>query len=245
MMFPFYQNFYLETRKVLCYARVMRAMKWLTPIGILLAGAVLYFSGQSFLKETSCGCGPPSAEANGEFQLDERQAIFNNQPVDYKLAELTPSSESLVGQEGAVLGATTDERWIEIDLSDQKLYAHEGEKIVYEFLISSGRWAPTPTGEFRIWAKLKYTKMEGGKKENNTYYNLPNVPYTQYFYKGYGIHGTYWHNNFGQPMSHGCINMAIPDAEKLFYWASPSLDQGKGIAYSSKESPGTKVIIHD
>ena len=87
--------------------------------------------------------------------------------------------------------------------------------------------------------------MEGGKKENNTYYYLPNVPYTQYFYKGYGVHGAYWHNNFGQPMSHGCINMAIPDAEKLFYWTSPLVDQGQGIVYASKDSPGTKVVIHD
>lgn len=220
-------------------------MKWLAPIGVILAGFVLYFSSQSFLQQTSCGCGPPLAEANGEYQKDERQAIFNNQPVDYRLAELTPSSESLASQLGLVLGANTDDRWIEVDLSDQKLFAHEGERIVYEFLISSGKWAPTPTGEFRIWTKLKYTKMEGGKKENNTYYYLSNVPYTQYFYKGYGIHGAYWHNNFGHPMSHGCINMAIPDAEKLFYWTAPELSQGKGIAYSSKESPGTRVIIHN
>jgi len=223
----------------------MKVMRWITPIGIILAGSVLYFSSQSFLKETSCGCGPPPLEADGEYQKNEKQAIFNNQKVDYQLAELTPTDESLMNQEGAVLGAATDERWIEIDLSEQKLKAHNGNNIDYEFLISSGKWAPTPTGEFRIWNKLKYTKMEGGKKENNTYYYLPNVPYTQYFYNGYGLHGAYWHNDFGQPMSHGCINMAIPDAEKLFYWTSPPLSQGKGIAYSSKENPGTKVVIHD
>jgi len=223
----------------------MRMMKWLTPTLIILAGFVLYFSGRSFLQETSCGCGPPAAEESGEYRVDEKQAIFNNEKVEYQLAELTPSAESLVGQEGAILGATTDERWIEVDLSEQKLRAHNGNNIDYEFLISSGKWAPTPTGEFRIWTKLRYTRMEGGKKENNTYYNLPNVPYTQYFYKGYGLHGTYWHNNFGQPMSHGCINMAIPDAEKLFYWTSPLVEQGKGIVYASKESPGTKVVIHD
>jgi len=211
----------------------------------LLAGVILYLSSQSFLKETSCGCGPPQTEATGEFQNNAPQAIFNNQPVDYKLAELIPNPEFLKEKEGAVLGAATDERWIEVDLSDQKLYAHNGDKIAFEFLVSSGKWAPTPTGEFRIWTKLRYTKMEGGDKNKHTYYNLPNVPYTQYFYKGYGIHGTYWHNNFGQPMSHGCINLSIPDAEKLFYWTSPEIPQGKSIAYSSKEEPGTKVIIHN
>jgi len=136
---------------------------------IVLAVGVLVVSGRSFLQETSCGCGPPPTEENGEYKVDEKQTLFNNEKVDYQLAELTPSFESLAGQEGAVLGATTDERWIEIDLSEQKLRAHNGNNIDYEFLISSGKWAPTPTGEFRIWIKLRYTKMEGGKKENKTY----------------------------------------------------------------------------
>jgi lipoprotein-anchoring transpeptidase ErfK/SrfK len=49
---------------------------------------------------------------------------------------------------------------------------------------------------------------------------LPDVPYTMYFYEGYGIHGTYWHNNFGHPMSHGCVNMRTSEAEWMFNWAS-------------------------
>jgi len=226
-------------------ARVNKIFLIYLPLAIILAGGVLYFSGQNFLSNASCGCGPPSADASGEFSKIDEVVIFNEQSVDYKMAELTPSWEALKQQEGAILGATTDERWIEIDLSDQKLYAHEGDRVVYEFLISSGRWAPTPTGEFRIWTKLKYTKMEGGKKGTGTYYYLPNVPYTQYFYKGYGVHGTYWHNNFGQPMSHDCVNLSIPDAEKLFYWTSPLMVQGEGIAYPSKDNPGTRVVVHE
>ncbi len=215
------------------------------PLAIIFAGGILYFSAQKFLTDTSCGCGPPTAEATGEYQEASETAIFNNQPVDYKMAKLTPSEEALKQQEEAVLGATTDERWIEIDLSDQKLYAHEGDKIVYEFLVSSGKWAPTPTGEFRVWIKLRYTLMHGGDKAKHTYYYLPNVPYTQYFYKGFGLHGTYWHNNFGNPMSHGCVNLATPDAEKLFYWTSPLVEQGQGMVYSSKDNPGTKVVVHE
>ena len=215
------------------------------PLAIIFAGGILYLSANKFLADTSCGCGPPTAEATGEYQETSETAIFNNQSVDYKMAKLTPSEEALKQQEGAVLGATTDERWIEIDLSDQKLYAHEGDKIVYEFLVSSGKWAPTPTGEFRVWIKLRYTLMHGGDKAKHTYYYLPNVPYTQYFYKGFGLHGTYWHNNFGNPMSHGCVNLATPDAEKLFYWTSPLVEQGQGMAYSSKDNPGTKVVVHD
>jgi hypothetical protein len=222
----------------------MKVMKWLAPLAIILAIIVLGLSGHNFIKENSCGCGLISAETNGEFESGNQEAIFNNKKVNYQLAELTPDLDVLKKQLAMVLGANTDEHWIEIDLSDQKLYAKEGNRTVFDFLISSGKFNPTPTGEFRIWSKLKYTRMEGGKKENNTYYNLPNVPYTQYFYKGYGIHGAYWHNNFGKPMSHGCVNMAIPDAEKLFYWTLPTFSPEQAIVYSSKESPGTRVVIH-
>lgn len=107
------------------------------------------------------------------------------------------------------------ERWIDVDLSNQMLYAYQGNSLVASFLVSTGVPAyPTVTGQYHIYIKLESTLMYGDG------YYLPNVPYTMYFYKGYGIHGTYWHNNFGHPMSHGCVNMYTPDAEWLFYWAS-------------------------
>ena len=106
-------------------------------------------------------------------------------------------------------------RWIDVDLSQQMLYAYEGSTIVASFLVSTGVPAfPTVTGQYHIYVKYVYTDMSGPG------YYLPNVPYTMYFYKGYGIHGTYWHHNFGHPMSHGCVNMYTPDAEWMFYWAS-------------------------
>lgn len=217
----------------------------LVPLMVVCAGVILYLSSQTSVFDSSCGCGPPPPDFAGEFQKEEKIAIFNNQPVRFLMAEIPPSREDLEEAKGAVLGAATGERWIEIDLSDQKLYAHNGPNIDYQFKISSGKWAPTPTGEFRIWGKYRYTKMEGGEKGRNTYYYLPNVPYTQYFFKGYGIHGAYWHNNFGQPMSHGCINLAVLDAEKLFYWTSPALEYGKSMASATSRIPGTKVIIHE
>jgi lipoprotein-anchoring transpeptidase ErfK/SrfK len=106
-------------------------------------------------------------------------------------------------------------RWIDVNLSNQTLYAYEGNTVVRSFLVSTGvRQFPTVTGQYHIYIKLLYTLMQGDN------YYLPNVPYTMYFYKGYGIHGTYWHHNFGHPMSHGCVNMYTPDAEWMFYWAS-------------------------
>ena len=137
------------------------------------------------------------------------------------------------------------EKWIEVSLSKQKLSAWEGDQKNYEFLISSGKpWTPTPTGEFRIWAKLRYTRMIGGSKARGDFYDLPNVPYTMYYDRGYGIHGAYWHNNFGQPMSHGCINLSIPDAEKLFFWTQPEVSANSNVAYPTDTNPGTRIVIH-
>jgi lipoprotein-anchoring transpeptidase ErfK/SrfK len=109
----------------------------------------------------------------------------------------------------------TSDNWIDIDLTHQMLYAYEGGELVGSFLVSTGTSAhPTVTGQYNIYVKYRYTDMTGPG------YYLPDVPYTMYFYSGYGIHGTYWHNNFGTPMSHGCVNMRTSDAEWLFSWAS-------------------------
>jgi len=115
---------------------------------------------------------------------------------------------------------------IEVDLTHQRLYAFEDSTKIYDFPISSGKiTTPTPTGAFWPWIKLRYTRMQGGSKTRGDYYNLPNVPFVIYFYNqnysksaGYSLHGTYWHNNFGHPMSHGCVNMRTSDVEKIYSW---------------------------
>jgi lipoprotein-anchoring transpeptidase ErfK/SrfK len=186
------------------------------------------------------------ASLTGDYVPVNQQAIFNNRPlpaptIAQKIADL-PTAQ--------VLGEGSGQKRIEIDLTNQRLYAFEGEKLVYNFLISSGKWGRTPTGTFRIWIKLRYTKMEGGSKAINTYYYLPNVPFTMFFsndqvpnWRGYGIHGTYWHSNFGHPMSHGCVNMKTEEAEQLYYWADPPAN-GKNIINASVASPGTPIIIY-
>jgi lipoprotein-anchoring transpeptidase ErfK/SrfK len=111
--------------------------------------------------------------------------------------------------------AGNGERWIDVDLSQQRVYAYEGDVLMNSFIVSTGTWqTPTVTGEFRIWVKVRSQAMTGPG------YYLPDVPYVMYFYKDYGLHGTYWHNNFGTPMSHGCVNLTIPDAEWLYNFAS-------------------------
>lgn len=136
-------------------------------------------------------------------------------------ATITPSPTPIPPTDAPWVGGVSrpaivgdNERWIAVDLSDQRVYAYEGDRQVNSFLVSTGTWrTPTVTGTFRIYLKLLYDDMAGPG------YYLPDVPYTMYFYEGYGLHGTYWHNNFGTPMSHGCVNLETGDAAWLFDFA--------------------------
>jgi len=136
-------------------------------------------------------------------------------------------------------------KWIRVDLSEQTLIAYEGDQPLRGFIVSTGLpGTPTVTGTFHIRMKVRSQRMEGGSPALGNYYNLPNVQWVQYFYEDYGFHGTYWHNNFGHPMSHGCINMTNADAKWLWDWAGPKWD-GKSIWHSSTDDdPGTLVIVH-
>ena len=125
----------------------------------------------------------------------------------YVAPTYSPSKPSL-----SVSGGT---RWVDVDLTNQRVYAYEGETLINSFLVSTGTWlTPTVTGKYKIYVKYETANMHGPG------YFLPDVPYVMYFYKGYGLHGTYWHSNFGTPMSHGCVNLATGDAAWLFNWAS-------------------------
>src|SRR3989344_3806842 len=135
-----------------------------------------------------------------------------------ELSEQYDSSET----SGESVGA----KRIEVNLQLQHVYGFDGNSKLFDFVVSTGKWAPTPKGNFTIERKIRAQKMSGGSKERNTYYYLPNVPWVMFYgnsqipwYRGFSFHGTYWHNNFGQPMSHGCVNMKTPEAEQLFNWA--------------------------
>jgi len=117
----------------------------------------------------------------------------------------------------------SNRRWIEINLSSQRLIAWEGSIPIYAILVSTGKDSnQTPTGVFAIQTQQRYARMRG------TGYDVPNVPYTMYFTGNYAIHGAYWHHRFGTPVSHGCINVAVNHAHWLFTWSSI----------------GTPVVIH-
>lgn len=117
------------------------------------------------------------------------------------------------------LGVGPAERWIDVNLTQQRLVAYEGDTPVFDTLVSSGTWNhPTVTGQFRVWLRFTAQTMDG-RLLGYDYY-LENVPYVMYFYQDYALHGTFWHNNFGTPMSHGCVNLPTPAAEWIFNWSS-------------------------
>lgn len=190
------------------------------------------------------------------------QKLIANAPIPTPIQETiavfhgtsaVPPALAAVTNLQRVLGTNTDgDKRIEVDLTHQRLFAFEGNRKVFEFPVSTGKWGATPTGEFRIWVKVRSQLMSGGNKNDNTYYYLPNVPYVMFFYntmidksRGFSLHGTYWHNNFGHPMSHGCVNMRTEDVAQLYEWADPPVIDAKAWAvHASEETPGTKIIIY-
>lgn len=194
---------------------------------------------------TSCCNVKDVLSQSGAFNENANLALFNNQEVDYPKTSL--AQVSYIDPNSQVLGTTNaagEEKWIDVSLGEQRLRAYEGNKVVSEFPISSGLWFPTPKGNFAIWYKTRYQSMVGGSKDLGTYYNLPNVPNNMFFFQGFAIHGAYWHNNFGHPMSHGCVNSPLDQIAKLFEWTGPVLASNQNALRASPQNPGTRVFVH-
>ncbi len=115
----------------------------------------------------------------------------------------------------------TTQKSIVVDLSQEKIYAYDGKTLFIQEPISTGlEFTPTPLGKFTIFKKTPSRYMQGpipGLSDQE--YDLPGVPWDLYFtYQGAVIHGAYWHDHFGEPWSHGCVNMATDQARKLYEW---------------------------
>lgn len=186
-----------------------------------------------------------SCEESLRLQVEnDAVGVFNNQKVAPPRISISDQSfpQNVLGSKDS-----KGEKHIYIDLDKQTLYAYEGKDLFMSTPISAGKWGRTPPGEYDIWVKLRATRMTGGSGAD--YYDLPNVPYIMFFAndevgrgRGFSIHGAYWHNNFGHAMSHGCVNMRIVDAEKLYHWASP--ETSGNTTYADSENKGTKVTIY-
>jgi L,D-transpeptidase catalytic domain len=134
------------------------------------------------------------------------------------------------------------ERWIRVDLERQTLTAYEGETPVFATLVSSG--VPehaTPTGIYRLHAKHVSTTMADDLAADGPY-SIEDVPWTMYFLGSYALHAAFWHDRFGQPRSHGCVNLAPRDARWLFFWTLPELPSAfHGVLADVGE--GTTVVL--
>lgn len=138
-----------------------------------------------------------------------------------------------------------NERWIHIDRRRQLLTAYEGERPVYATLVSTGRrGAATPSGTFRIWAKLATTTMDDqGDTIDDNPYEMQGVPWVMFFNEGVALHGAYWHNSFGRRRSHGCVNLSPRDAAHLFHWTSPALPPGWTGVLPTASDRGTLIFV--
>lgn len=224
---------------------VKRDFKWSFFLTLLLAvmflGFLIIFIS---IKRPFCANSDTCKESFTLKIENDNFGFFNGQKV-------TPPKVDLAKKEVPVkvLGevSLTGEKHIYINLATQTLSAYQGDSLYMEAKVSTGKWHKTPIGEFTIWEKVRATRMTGGTGVD--FYDLPNVPYVMFFGgsgvpngAGFGLHGAYWHNNFGHPMSHGCINMRTIDAQKLYGWVSPIANGNTTL--SSEENPGTKITIY-
>jgi len=202
--------------------------KLINPLVVILFAIILYPLVTS--KNIQCG-NSISCKKPPKFEVETNvTGIYNNQPVFVPNISISKNEDV-----NPVLGiqTTLGEKHIYVNLATQTLSAYEGDSLILQTPISSGLWGKTPKGDFTIWSKFRATRMSGGSGAD--YYDLPNVPYVMFFSNaevpgssGFSLHGTYWHNNFGHSMSHGCVNMKTTDAAKIFEWADAPADGNQG-----------------
>jgi lipoprotein-anchoring transpeptidase ErfK/SrfK len=126
------------------------------------------------------------------------------------------------GEVSTTSADTASEKKIVVDIANQTLYAYDGDTLFMQQAISTGlALTPTPAGRFYVMRKMPDSYMQGPiPGVSDQYYDLPGVPWDLYFTaQGAAIHGAYWHNHFGEEWSHGCVNLPVGDAEKLYEWA--------------------------
>ncbi|MBI4790609.1 MAG: L,D-transpeptidase [Chloroflexi bacterium] len=198
----------------------------------------------------SAAPGARAASANPALPRYTRVTILQEQKVGewmwYRVGEnqwIEQRQLGIVQLAPRPAGVGAGEKWIDVNLFEQTLAAYEGDRMVYATLISSGLplW-PTPTGLARIWVKVTHNKMSG-REGFPDYYFLEDVPWIMYFNRDVALHGAYWHDRFGTPRSHGCVNLSPKDARWLFAWTTPA--PGAGVwTLPTPENPGTWVWVH-
>lgn len=219
------------------------------PIAVTRAGetAVYKLSLRERIRPTRDALGPRTwLDIQGRRQVDGETYLVIG---DNRLVR--ESDVRIIGPRAPPGQLASDGRWIDIDLANQSLVAYEGRRPRYVTLVSSGRLRTprpdldyrTPRGLFQIRAKHLTATMDNDEPGEPPY-SLEDVPYVMYFEGAYAFHSAFWHDRFGRPRSHGCINLAPADARWLYNWAGPDAPSTWHAAYASDDNPGTWVRIH-
>lgn len=135
------------------------------------------------------------------------------------------------------------DKWLQINRTTQTLTCFVGETPVFQVPVATGLpGTPTPRGEFRVLYKRHTRRMIGGAGAGR--YDLPGIAFPTYFtWSGVAIHGTYWHNDFGRPHSHGCVNVSNAAAQWIFRWVSPVADYATYTQDADPLESGTRVVV--
>ncbi len=140
-------------------------------------------------------------------------------------------------------GTRADEKWFDIDRDAQILVAYEGTRPVYATLVSTGKYQhETPTSIARIASKHETAVMTSDASKGSVY-SVADVPWTMYYDRDFALHTSYWHDGFGSPRSHGCVNLAPRDARLLYRWSSPDVPAGWTTVYGDADNPGSLVRV--
>jgi hypothetical protein len=226
---------------------MVEAGGWMTANDISRIGTPSLFQGLSFTKTPSRPFGwiyyqveskrTPGFENNDftghQFYRYQVVSIYATEKIDgmdwYMIGpdEWIPEKQDYLRLIGRVLPddsppeGVDNGRWIEVNLFDQTIAVYDQSKLVYASVIASGIepfW--TRPGLFQIYQKLNATLMRGSfEADHSDAYYLEDVPWTMYYDKARALHGAYWHNSFGSPRSHGCVNLSVGDARWVFDWA--------------------------
>ena len=143
-----------------------------------------------------------------------------------------------------------DRKRIEVDLAKQTFQCFEDDAKVVDILCSTGpylrtekgkRIYGTPSGEWAINRKRPTRHMAGDDFASADFFDLPGVPWVSYFHWwGVSLHGTYWHNDYGKPRSHGCINLPPETAKWVFRWSQPR----GALSQKPTTGDGTQLIVY-
>ncbi|MBN2525652.1 MAG: L,D-transpeptidase [Deltaproteobacteria bacterium] len=169
------------------------------------------------------------------YKIEGERWLKSSQVAYFKLRDQLPE------------GVGEKDKWIWVDLSKQTLEAYQGTMPIFVTLVSTGlpdsEETVTPTGKFEIDFKHLTDNMTGSVGDGEEVYSVADVPWVQYLHRNIALHASFWHSKYGQPKSHGCINLSPADARYLFDWSGPVLPKGWHGVAATEDNPGTKVII--